>query len=290
MRRHIILGANGHVGSAVAETLLQSGEAVTVVIRAAGKAAAWEARGARAAAVDVGDPDALRSVLRTGTHAFLLNPPAPVTGDTDAEERRTAQSIAEALAGSGLQQVVAQSTYGAQPGEAIGDLSVLYEFEQALRAQSIPATIQRAAYFFSNWDAQADAVRETGKLASFFPADMIIPMVAPQDLGRAAARLLCDAPQTSIHHVEGPDRYSPDDVAQAFGTALGRTVTVDVIPPARWEQTYRSLGFSAQAARAFTRMMDVNLKGVELPEDYERGQTTLDQYVHRLCTQGDRAR
>jgi uncharacterized protein YbjT (DUF2867 family) len=43
----VVLGATGHVGSAVAETLLEAGEPVTVVVHAAEKAAAWRARGRR---------------------------------------------------------------------------------------------------------------------------------------------------------------------------------------------------------------------------------------------------
>jgi uncharacterized protein YbjT (DUF2867 family) len=57
------------------------------------------------------------------------------------------------LDGSGLEKIVAQSTYGAQPGEGKGDLNVLYDLEQALAAQPISVSVIRAAYYMSNWDA-----------------------------------------------------------------------------------------------------------------------------------------
>ncbi|TGR60102.1 NmrA family transcriptional regulator, partial [bacterium M00.F.Ca.ET.194.01.1.1] len=91
--------------------------------------------------------------------AFLLNPPADPATDTDAEEQKTVAAIVTALAGSGLEKVVAESTYGAQPGEGIGDLSVLYGFEQKLKAQTIPASIIRAAYYMSNWDQALETAR-----------------------------------------------------------------------------------------------------------------------------------
>ena len=62
-------------------------------------------------------------------------------------------------------------------------------------------------------------------------ADYVLPMVAPADLGQAAARLLCAPPANmDIHYVEGPARYSSADVARAFAAALGRPVEVAVTP------------------------------------------------------------
>ncbi|MGZ2488243.1 hypothetical protein ACVITL_006828 [Rhizobium pisi] len=105
----------------------------------------WRKRGARTAVVDVRDSDNLRAVFRTGRRAFLLNPNANVSTDTDREEHDTVRSIVTALEASGLEKVVAASTYGAQPGERCGDLNILYDFEQALARVPIPATVQRAA-------------------------------------------------------------------------------------------------------------------------------------------------
>lgn len=197
--------------------------------------------GAAIAVVDINHRDALRAVFRTGTRAFLLNPPAPTSTDTDVEEHRTLTGIAAALEGSGLEKVVLKSTYGAQPGKRIGDLSVLYDFEQALERQPIPATILRAAYYMSNWDAVLASARE-GTLPSMFPADLKVPMVAPVDLGKVAARLLQEPPgQSQIHYVEGPDRYSAADVAHAFANMLRHPVEVAVTQRKDWEATYQQL-------------------------------------------------
>lgn len=285
----IVLGATGHVGSAVAHELLCSGVAVTIVTRDADKVRAWRARGAAAAVVDLTDANALRAVFRQGRRAFLLNPPAPPETDTDAEEHRTAASIVRALDGSGLEKVVVQSTYGAQAGDRIGDLSVLFDFEQALSRQPIPVTVLRAAYYMSNWDAMLDAAKQ-GSLPTMVPPDHLIPMVAPADLGVAAARLLQEPPTLArLHHVEGPARYSPNDVAAAFARALGRDVRLAVTPREQWEPAFRKLGFSAPAAAAYARMTATTVDGdVELPADPERGNVTLVQYIDALV-RNDRA-
>jgi uncharacterized protein YbjT (DUF2867 family) len=283
---HIILGGTGHVGSALAEELLARGEPITIVTRDASKNAVLERTGARVAIADAHDADALRRVFRTGERLFLLNPPAPPSSDTEAEERRSLTSILSAIEGSGLKKIVAESTQGAQrlePGGG-GDLGVLFEMEQALAAQPIPSSIIRAAYYMSNWDGFLESAAREGVIASFFPADFMLPMVAPKDLGRVAADLMTEPiERTGLHDVEGPKHYSASDVAAAFSAALKRKVTVNVIPRERWLQTFRELGFSEAAAASYAGMT-----GITLDRRYEpsappvRGKTSLESYVTEL--------
>ena len=289
----IVIGANGHVGSAAASTLLNAGHPVTAVLHSSDSVARWRKCGAQTAVVDVRDSHALRAVFRTGTRAFLLNPNADVSTDTDREEQATVRSIVAALEESGLQKVVVASTYGAQPGERCGDLNILYDFEQALAVQPIPATIQRAAYYMSNWDELLDAAKD-GVLPTMLPADMRIPMVAPADLGKAAARHLLEPPDDQdVHYVEGPERYSPQDVADAFAAALGNPVKVEVTPRDQWIAAYRKLGFSAAAAESYARMTAVSVdSGFAMSQPFERGETTLEHYIGELVSKsrGSRAR
>lgn len=280
---YIVVGGTGHVGSGVAKTLLDEGEAVTVVTRNADKAAAWRQQGAKVALVDVHDVASMREVFRQEKRAFLLNPNAEVSSDTDREERETVRCLLQAIEGSGLEKVVAQSTMGAQPGEECGDLNVLYELELGLRNQPIPASIIRAAYFYSNWDAMVGSVTKDGVLSTMLPADLKLPMVAPEDLGKVAARLL-QAPveQIGTYPVEGPNRYSPNDVAAAFAAALGRAVRVDVIPRESWEDAFRGFGFSDAAAHSYARMTALTADGPEYPENPIRGSISLQTYICKL--------
>jgi uncharacterized protein YbjT (DUF2867 family) len=280
---HIILGATGHVGSALAQALLARNEPVTVVTRDARKAEALKTKGAHVAEVDVFDTAALRRVIASGHRLFALNPPAPPSSDTVAEERRSLYAIVDALEGCKLEKIVCESAYGAQPGNGIGDLGVLYDMEQALQAGKVPVSPLRAAYYMSNWDASLETARKDGKLHSMYPPDFKLPMVAPQDLGEFAARLMLGAAEASgPHYVEGPERYSPGDVARAFSQALGRPVEVVVTPPEQWEQAYRSLGFSEAAAKSYAAMTRITLDSKEEPEKPERGATSLSDYITAL--------
>lgn len=281
---YIILGGTGHVGSAVTETLLARDEEVTIITRQAARAGAWRAKGAEIFEANVDDIVSMRAAFRRGRRAFLLNPPAATSTDTDAVERRTVANILSALEGSGLEKVVAQSTGGAQAGERIGDLNVLWEFEEGLRRQSIPAAINRGAYYMSNWDGLLDVVRDTGKLPTMFAADLSIPMVAPRDLGAMAAELLMSSPDDAgVRYAEGPSRYTPADVAKAFSKALARPVEVVVTPRDKWKESFLNLGFSEAAADSYARMTAVSVDGgFDMPDNAWRGTTTLDRYITDL--------
>ncbi len=286
---HIILGGTGQVGSATARALLGLGEMVTVVTRKEQHGEALKRRGAHIAVVDIRDVEALRDVFRGGQRAFLLNPPADPSGDTDAEERANVAAIMEALDSSGLDKVVAQSTYGARPGDRCGDLTVLHAFEHLLANQPIPAAINRGAYYMSNWTGMRDMVRESGTLPSFFPADLSLPMVSPDDLGRVAARRLMEpVSETGTLHIEGPNRYTPNDVAKAFSDALGRPVTVQEIPREELERTFRQFGFSEEAAASYACMTRAVIDGeTDTAEAPLHGETSLRDYVQSSISRSD---
>lgn len=284
---YVVMGATGHVGGAVAQTLLASGEQVTILTRRPERAGRWRDKGASVAMADVEDVDSLRAAFRRGRRAFLLNPPADIAGDTDAAERRTIANILAALEDSGLEKVVAASTYGARPGQGIGDLTTLWALEEGLRRQPIPAAINRGAYYMTNWAGLLETVTQTGKLPSMFPADMPMPMVAPADLGEAAAaRLLTPVEDVGVRYVEGPQRYTPQDVAQAMARTLGRGVAVEVAPRDRWETIYKGLGFSDEAARAYVRMTAVTQdEGFDMLSDVVRGHVSLADFIAAAVVQ-----
>jgi uncharacterized protein YbjT (DUF2867 family) len=286
--KYVIMGGTGHVGSATAASLLRRGEEVAIVTRDARRArqrcAAAGLEKAEFVEAAVAAADSLRAAFRQGRRAFLLNPPADTGLDTDATERHTVAKILEAIDESGLEKVVAESTGGAQPGESLGDLNVLWELEQGLERKSIPAAINRAAYYMSNWDDQLESVRTSGKLQTMFPADLPIPMVSPRDLGDVAAdRLVSGLDDTGIRHVEGPQRYSSSEVASAFAKALRRPVQVEVTPRDQWQAAFQALGFSEAAARSYARMIAVSVdSNFDMSENPIRGPTTLQSHIEEL--------
>jgi uncharacterized protein YbjT (DUF2867 family) len=281
---HIILGGNGHIGSVLAQTLLSQGESVTVVSRSPATIATWQKRGAQVAIVDVYDTLELHHVFTTGKRLFLLNPPANPATDIDTEERKSLTSILSAIENSGLEKIVAESTYGAQPGFQTGDLGVLYEMEQHLADQPIPFSLIRGAYYMSNWDFSLQTANQDGVINTFFPVDFRLPMVAPRDIGQLAARLLTEpVERTGLYNIEAPERYSPRDVAEAFAKALQKPIEAIEIPPDQWINTMQQMGFSNEAAKSFSNMTTIALKGeFPSPDRVTRGVISLESYIAQL--------
>ncbi len=290
---HVVLGATGRVGSAVARRLIDRHLPVTAVSRDPRRAAPWKKLGARAAILDVRDVAALRAVFAPGAKVFALNPPADPSTDTVVEERATLRSIVSALESAArdgaLARIVALSTYGAKAGEDIGDLGVLYEMEQMLAKLPVSVTVVRAAYFMSNWDHALATARDEGKVYTFFPVDFRVPMVAPRDIGAFAAELLAPAAKEAraapgaMRCIEGPARWSASDVADAFSGALGRKVKPVEIPEKNWRATFESMGFSPRAAASYAGMTKAAIEA-ESPDvaDVVRGETSLRRYIDAL--------
>lgn len=280
----VVMGATGHVGGSVARAVLAAGQAVTVITRSEAKAQFWREQGADAAVLDVRDVPALAAVFQKARRAFVLNPPASPALNTDAEERRTMQAILRALQGAGLEKIVLQSTYGAQPGAHSGDLGVLYEFEEGARTLETPLCVVRAAYYMSNWTMGREAIRSTGILETMLPAAQRVPMVAPQDVGAVAAQLLmAPVAETGLYSIEGPAWYSPADVAQALAAVLGRSVRVASLARADWLAAYRRTGFSEEAARSYAHMTDIFIsQAYESPANPLKGATDLYIYFQQV--------
>jgi len=282
---YIILGGTGHVGSAVTKELLANNKEVIIITHDENKVKDIEAMGAKAEIADITDSNRLNEIFRKGERLFLLNPPAPPETNTAKVERDSMQSIIAALEDSGLEKIVAESTYGAQPGKHIGDLGVLYEMEEVLKDIHIPVIIQRGAYYYSNWDFSLETVKKEGKLYSLYPPDFKLPMVAPEDLGTFAAKLLMKPlEETGLYHRTGPEDYSPNDVATAFSEALDKPVEAIQIPEGEWEPYLEEQGFSKKAAKSMANMTKLTLEQVqdEQPENPERGSITIQDYISKL--------
>ena len=112
----VVMGAAGHVGSAVVRTLVERGQKVTVVTHDDAQSgpdrARWRDQGIEVAVADVNDPASLRRAFDRGRRAFLLNPPADTTTDTEAGRPRPGQGRhgdavgeGEAVQDDGVEQV-----------------------------------------------------------------------------------------------------------------------------------------------------------------------------------------
>ncbi|KML59180.1 NmrA family transcriptional regulator [Burkholderia cepacia] len=232
---YAITGITGQVGGALARALLASGQRVRAIARDADRAAPWAARNCDVALADMTDADALTKAFSNAAGVFVLLPPCFDPSPGFPETRAVIDAVGAALHAARPRKVVCLSTIGAQATQ-VNLLSQLTMIEQAFADLPMPVAFLRPAWFLENaaWDVAT--ARDDGVIRSFLqPLDKPVPMVATEDVGRAAAALLQDEwTGARIVEFEGPRRVSPNDLAAAFARVLGRTVHAEAIPRDTW--------------------------------------------------------
>jgi uncharacterized protein YbjT (DUF2867 family) len=255
MTMYTITGITGKVGGALARTLLAAGRPVRGVVRDARKGEAWAARGCEIALAGMEDASALAQAFSGATAVFILPPSEfdPKPGYPEAQA--VIDSVVEALTTARPAKVLSLSTIGA---DAVYDnlLSQRTMLEAALRALPLQLAILRPAWFIDNvaWDVAS--ARKTGVIHSFLqPTDKAFPMVAAKDVGRVAAELIqADWTGVRVVELEGPRCLTPNDLADAFASALGKPVRAVPVPRDSWDGLFRSQGMRNPEPRM--RMLD----------------------------------
>ena len=258
----VVTGATGNTGSVVAETLLQQGKQVKIVVRAQAKGEPWKAKGAQVAVADLADPSAFAAALKGAEGAYILLPPIYGAPDFLAAMAKQSDAVARGLQDSGVPYVVVLSSIGAQHPAGTGPIRNLHYAESILPKAVPNVTFLRAAYFIENYAPVLGAAAAGGVLPSFFPADFRLPMNATLDIGRIAADLLLHpAAGLRVVEMEGPARYTPADIAAALTTLLGKPVNVLELPLDAVVPEFTKLGFTADAANLFAEMYAGILSG-----------------------------
>jgi NAD(P)H dehydrogenase (quinone) len=246
-----VMGITGQVGGATAQALLQGGQNVRGIVRDKSRAAKWKSAGVELALGDYSNVDALTAAFRGVDGVFVMLPGnfAPSRGYPEA--RAESLALREALTAAMPPKVVALSSIGAQRSEGLGLITHLQILEDTLAPLPMPVTFLRAGWFMENsvWDV--DPAINTGVISSFLhPLDKPIPMVSASDVGRVAAESLQQTwSGRRIVELEGPDRHSPNDIAKAFSSALGRQISAAAVPREEWETLFKRQGTSDPAPR-----------------------------------------
>ena len=283
----LVSGITGNTGSVVAETLLAAGKKVRVLLRDANKADAWRARGAEIALGSLTDHVAVAKALSGVEGAYLLTPPAYGAPDVLVAGREIIASVKAALETTSVPHVVWLSSVGAQHTEGTGPIRTAHDAERALSGGRTPITFVRAAYFQENWGSVAAVAKTQGILPSFLAAGRPVAQVATADIGRVAADALIAGPKgpgPRYVELEGPRRYTPEDVAPAFSAALGKPVQLVPVPPEGVVPSLRDVGFSDQLAALYRDMVvgiasgHVDFEG----KDIVKGRVTLEETVRKL--------
>jgi len=283
---YVVVGATGNTGSAVADTLLSRKQPVRIVVRSADKGAAWIAKGAEIAVASLDDVSSLAKAFEGAKGVYLLVPPNYGAAAWLNDQRSRMDHAAEAVKRSAIGHVVFLSSIGSHIAEGTGPIRAARYGEHALRASAKNLTILRPCYFMDNWAAVLGAAKGQGVLPTFIAPTAKIPMISTRDIGRVGAeQLMAGGKGKQIVELAGPEEYSPDQVAAALGQILGKSVLAQHAPLSAVVPTFKSFGFSDEAAKLFEEMytsFSTGAIGYEHPATLVRGNVTLAEALRGM--------
>jgi len=222
---HVVLGASGNTGHVVAKNLLARQQKVRVVGRNAAHLQPHAAQGAEIFIGDVTDAAALTKALQDADTAYVMIPPNLTSNDPLAYSERVSDAIAAALKNSGVKNVVALSSIGADKSKGTGPVVGIYKLEQKLsQIDGANVLFLRAGYFMENTLPQAAAISKMGFAVGPIRPDLKLPMIATRDIGAVAADALLNLAfhGKQTQEVLGQRDISYTEVAAIIGKAINK--------------------------------------------------------------------
>ena len=283
----VVSGVTGKTGSVVAQSLLDQGQAVRVIVRTKEKGEAWKAKGADVAIADIMDLDAMTKALDGADGAYFLLPP-DLTNEAFLDESiKRADSIVATAKAARLPHAVILSSVGAQHSDKVGPISTIAHLEKSFVEAAIPLTAVRPGYFLENIQDVMPAVLHEGVYPSMIlPLDFKIDMVATKDIGMTVAEALVHPPSVAHRVIElrGASQYSANDIAAELSKALAREITPIAVPQDAWVDTLKQNGLSQQPAETIAEMHEnINNGRIQfLDQDARKGSVDLGDFVAKL--------
>ena len=255
----VVTGANGQLGRAVVEKLLERVPAaqIGVSVRKPEEAAALHARGVRVRPGDFTDAASLRHAFADATRVLLVS--AATTGEEALRQHRTAIEAARA---AGARRIVYTSHMGASPTSAFSPMPNHAATEAMLQASGVPFTSLRNGFYAGSGLQLMGQALQTGTIVA--PADGPVSWTAHADLAEAAALALTD----ETGRFDGPTPPLTGSRAQdladlaAIASALtGRPITRVTVSDAEYHATLVAHGVPAARADMFVGLFVASRRG-----------------------------
>ena len=265
--RIIVTGATGKTGSVVVTDLLKAGYPVRALVhREDGRSARLEARGAEIAVADMSDVERIADALKDVQRAYYCPPfdPYMVQG---------AIAFAVAAREARLEHIVGLTQWLASPSHPALMTRQLWLVDRLFSmTPGVEHTIVNPGFF-------ADAYMVTMGIAAhlgIFPWIFGNSRNAPpsnEDIARVAVAALMDPARHAgkRYRPTGPELLDAEDMANAIGRAVGRSVRVVPTPTWMFMKTARSAGYPIDVLAGVRYYIEDHKRGA-----FELGAPTTD--------------
>ena len=250
----VITTPTGQIGGQVLENLLESSEALRVVVR--DPSALPTDVSARVEVVEGshGDPAVVNEAFAGADAVFWLAPPDPRAASVEAAFVGFTRPAAEALKNQGVKRVVGVTALGRgtpwadRAGYVTGSLAM----DDLIASSGVGYRALTNPSFMDNIARQAAAIESQGMFFSPIAGERKLPSVATRDIAAAASRLLLDESWNGVEEVPllGPEDLSFNDMAEIISELLGKEVRFVQTTFEAYKDRFIGFGMSEAMARA----------------------------------------
>jgi uncharacterized protein YbjT (DUF2867 family) len=254
----IITGANGQLGRAVVEQLLDRvpAEEIGVSVREPERTGALHERGVRVRRGDFADAESLAHAFEGASQVLIVS--ANDTGGTAVRHHRNAIDAAKA-AGAG--RILYTSHMGSNPASPFAPMPDHAATEAALRDSGVAFTALRNGFYASTVTLLLRAALQTGELAT--PEDGPVSWTAHADLAAAAAIAMTDHETLDgiTPALTASEAIDMTGIAEIASELTGRPIRRVVVSDAAYRDGLVAHGIPESAAEMLVGMFAASRQG-----------------------------
>lgn len=286
----LVVGATGQLGGLIAQSLIDRGSPVRILVREGSSYDALVAVGAEPVTGDLKNPASLRAAC-AGVDTIITTANSSARGgdDTvDTVDRAGNRNLIEAAVTNGVHRFVFVSILGAHPDNPVPFMAAKGETEQRLRDSGLSWTIIEPNLFMDKLPISVVG----GPALAGEPVTLVgqgqrvHSLIAMRDVAAyAVAALDHSESERQVLVIGGPDPVSWLDVVAAFEKELGREVSLQTVPLGQPVPGMPDLlsGFLT-ALETYDSPLDMS----QLSRTYGVAPTALQDWVHGFVTMNDR--
>lgn len=243
----LVTGANGHLGRAVVEQLLQRvpADQIGVSVRNPAHATELAQRGVQVRHGDFAEPATLRAAFQGATQLLIIS--TDVLGATRVELHRQAINAAKE---AGVAHVVYTSVIDPDPASPFAAAADHAATEAHLRESQLHYTILRNGLYAETLPMLIGAAVAGGAIEA--PADGAVAYVARAELAEATANILTQGSfRNEAINLTGGVALDLADVAELVSRLVDRPVARQVLADAAYRERLLGAGMAAPGADVF---------------------------------------
>lgn len=274
----VITAPTSTIGSQVLAAILDSGEAVRVIVRDPSRLPAQVRGRVEIVRGSHGDAEVVAQAFTGADTVFWLLPPDPQAESVEAAYVDFARPACEAFKTRGIERVIGISALGRGTpvaGQA-GYVTASLAMDDLIAGTGVSYRALTMPSFMDNILRQVGMIKNQGIFVSPIRGDRRMPSCATRDIAAVAAQLMLVPSWSGSGHVAvlGPEDLSFNDMAEIMSQELDKPVRFQRISFEAYKARFVELGMSEAMAQGMTDMAFAKDQGLDNAEPRTPESTT----------------